>query len=221
MEIAAPYDKALALSYSISEGECFRTHHPDDPNDEYVSDYIKFMVKAAIDSNFEVKRKDSRRRRRPPRSPQKDTKHITSLPSGVQDSFNDSLLKIRTFCENYLHKWAKIDDDNVGQLWFNSMHEPRVHEFSESLANFLMNQKLTTIRLIFSQAGFLSNLIQLMLVFSSLKANSSNATSKSLIVCAFESDPTVISMCFIFVLTVFLLKRRVTNDLFNRPFCQT
>jgi hypothetical protein len=36
-----------------------------------------------------------------------------------------------------------------------------------------------------------------MLVFSALKANL-NKTSKSLIVCAFESDPKVIGMCFIF-----------------------
>ena len=63
-----------------------------------------------------------------------------------------------------------------------------------------MNQEdIIEIRLIFSQAGMLSNLIQLMLVYSSLKANSSNATLKPLKVCAFESDPTVISMCFIFV----------------------
>ena len=164
VETAAPYDKALALSYSISEGENFRTHHPGDPNDEYVSEYISLMKEAAKTSNFEVKSKDSRRRRR--RRPQSPQKHITSLPSWVPDSFNDSLTTIRTFCEDYLKIWAKIDDDSVGGIWFQRMHEPRVHEFSE---------------------------------YSSLKANSSNATLKPLKVCAFESDPTVISMCFIFV----------------------
>lgn len=196
------YSGALAFKYSNTRGECFRTYNPRNQDEEYVSTYIKFMKAAAERSNFEVKKSKVSRRRL--RSPGVDTERsyndIISEPSGVHGSFKDSRTEIRTYCETYLKKWAVIDANSGinGSLWFDRMHEPRLHDFSESLANFFIGQELTTIRLVFSQAGFLSNIIQLMLVFSALKANLSNVTSKSLIVCAFESDPKVISICFIF-----------------------
>ena len=141
----------------------------------------------------------------------------TSVPSGINKSYTDSLVTIRKYCEEYMEIWARCDAKTGinGHLWVERMHEPRLinhnkYGFSEPLAHWLFNPNFgSEIRLVFSQAGFLTNVIQIMLVFSALKANAiGDMSQKSLIVCAFESDPKVIGNCFIFLHLFFPFETR-------------
>jgi len=68
------------------------------------------------------------------------------------------------------------EDEATADLWFERMHEPRLiysdkYGFSEPLANWLMKQEglNSEIKLVFSQAGFCINVVQLMLTLSALK----------------------------------------------------
>lgn len=166
----------------------------------YVDEYIRKMKQASKNSNFKVKKK--RRSHQSTFGSLHDSSppdEDTSTPGDISDNYQASLECIREACTKFMMDVAKVDKKGQN-LWFDRMHEPRLihHEkygFSESLANWAYKHCPLDrpMKLVFSQAGFCINVVQLMLTFSALVNSGDPADSKrKLLVYALESDNKII-----------------------------
>ena len=125
----------------------------------------------------------------------------TNMPGDISANYQSSLERIREECTKFMtavFKVAKKGQD----LWFERMHEPRLlhhdkYGFSELLANWAYKHCPLDkpMKLVFSQAGFCINVVQLMLTFSAL-VNSGDAvgSKRKLLVYALESDTKIIGI---------------------------